>query len=437
MPKSSGRQRRGTINNTTTMNTRPGQADDGDAVKSIAVGDFVDVTNAEPEVARHVLEAHGWDVDEAVSFYLETGGVGYQQQTGEQAEEENGNQMEVDGRHQRSNGTRRSRGASHPIVIEEDGEEVVDLQDDDEDDIEEEEEEENDDDWEEDEDEQDEEENLRTLASLRSRRRSAADVNYQEDTDDDDDDMEIEDDAYGDEEERFKYGRRSRRGHRRSLRRVQQPSQPTATMDAQVPDDILRMPDVNVEEQKMLLAALTGQAYEGDLPTQFTPSSARPLSPGAIERRMLREEQDLALKESLERDKEKQRQQEIEKIRELEREESERLEKEAQERQLNETLETKKMRLPEEPQENQDGCFVLVIRMPNGSRLKRRFSKKDSIQSAFDFVDVEGGATDVLPGTYNLVSQFPRKVYGHTHQGTFEDSDFTHKQEALFVERVH
>lgn len=302
------------------------------------------------------------------------------------------------------------------MQIEEDDEEVVDLQDEDEDDIEEEEEE-NDDDWEEDE-EEDEEENLRTLASLRSRRRSAADVNYQEDTDEeeeDEDGMDVEDDAYGDEEERFKYGRRSRRGHRRSLRRVQQPSQPIATMDAQVPDDILRMPDVNVEEQKMLLAALTGQAYEGDLPTQFTTSSARPLSPGAIERRMLREEQDLALKESLERDKEKQRQQEIEKIREMEREESERLEKEAQERQLNETLETKKMRLPKEPQEDQDGCFVLVIRMPNGSRLKRRFSKKDSIQSAFDFVDVEGGATDVLPGTYNLVSQVRNSITYRIH----------------------
>ena len=117
MPKSSGRQRRGTTNNNnTTTTTRQGQADDDEAVKSIAVGDFVDVTNAEPEVARHVLEAHGWDVDEAVSFYLETGGVGYQQNTGEQAEE-NGNQMDVDGRNQRRNGTRRSRGASHPIVV--------------------------------------------------------------------------------------------------------------------------------------------------------------------------------------------------------------------------------------------------------------------------------------------------------------------------------
>lgn len=265
-----------------------------------------------------------------------------------------------------------------------------------------------DDDW--GEEEEDEEENLRTLASLRSRRRAAANVQYQEDTDDDDDDddaIDMDDDAYGDEEERFKYGRRSRRGHRRSLRRGQQPSsQPVGTMDTQVPDDILRMPDVNVEEQKMLLAALTGQAYEGEVPTHFTTSSARPLSPGAIERRMVREEQDLALKESLERDKEKQRQQEVEKIQEMEREESERLAKEAQERQLHETLETKKMRLPEEPQEDQEGCFVLVIRMPNGSRLKRRFSKKDRVQSAFDFVDVQcGGATDVLPGTYNLVSQ--------------------------------
>lgn len=108
MPKSSGRRRRGTSTDTTNTR-RQGHEDDDDASKSLAVGDFVDVTNAEPEVARHVLEAHGWNVDEAVSFYLETGGVGYQQ-TVPQAE----NHMAVEGRR---NGTRQSRGASHPITV--------------------------------------------------------------------------------------------------------------------------------------------------------------------------------------------------------------------------------------------------------------------------------------------------------------------------------
>ena len=42
-----------------------------------AIATFCSVTDASPDVAQHVLEAMGWDLDAAVSFYLEGGGVGY------------------------------------------------------------------------------------------------------------------------------------------------------------------------------------------------------------------------------------------------------------------------------------------------------------------------------------------------------------------------
>jgi hypothetical protein len=38
---------------------------------------FLAITNAPEGVARHVLEAHGFDLDASVSFYLESGGVGF------------------------------------------------------------------------------------------------------------------------------------------------------------------------------------------------------------------------------------------------------------------------------------------------------------------------------------------------------------------------
>lgn len=100
MPKSAG-QRRSAKNKTTGQG-----AEDDEAVKAIAIGDFVDVTNADPEVARHVLEAHGWDVDEAVSFYLETGGVEHAHGAGMDVEKE-----------ERQDTRRRGRAASHPIVV--------------------------------------------------------------------------------------------------------------------------------------------------------------------------------------------------------------------------------------------------------------------------------------------------------------------------------
>lgn len=64
-----------------------------------------------------------------------------------------------------------------------------------------------------------------------------------------------------------------------------------------------------------------------------------------------------------------------------------------------------------------------------------RFRKVDAVRSLFDFVDVESAAAGELkPGSYNLVMQYPRQVFGETSPGTLTDAGLVHKQEALLLE---
>jgi hypothetical protein len=84
------------------------------------------------------------------------------------------------------------------------------------------------------------------------------------------------------------------------------------------------------------------------------------------------------------------------------------------------------------------------VRLPDGTRHSRRFARSDRLSSLFDFVDVEldaaaKGATpsaagggdgaagpqpSLKPGSYNLVTQFPRSVVSEDTSGakTFEQA---------------
>ncbi len=66
--------------------------------------------------------------------------------------------------------------------------------------------------------------------------------------------------------------------------------------------------------------------------------------------------------------------------------------------------------LPPEPHPDdpRPKCTCL-FRLPDGTRPTRRFLLEDRLQSMFDFVDSVGGGGS-LPGTYQLVMQFPRRV---------------------------
>ena len=52
--------------------------------KAQCIRQFTCITSAPLHVAEHVLEAHAWDLDSAVDFYLESGGVGHGNETVEE-----------------------------------------------------------------------------------------------------------------------------------------------------------------------------------------------------------------------------------------------------------------------------------------------------------------------------------------------------------------
>lgn len=55
-----------------------------------------------------------------------------------------------------------------------------------------------------------------------------------------------------------------------------------------------------------------------------------------------------------------------------------------------------------------------LFRLPDGARLSRRFLLSSPMQLLFDFVDSKG-ASGWAPGSYSLVSQYPRRVFAPPH----------------------
>lgn len=209
--------------------------------------------------------------------------------------------------------------------------------------------------------------------------------------------------------------------------------------------------DVNLEEQRMLMAALTGEAYQGRIPDftdpRYQQQQERQLSPGAQDREMLRQEQDAAYYESLALDQQKEAEQ---RAVEQQMEEEERLvarrrakeeaRREEEEQALVRRLSQKEASLPPEPNlgDSDGGVVTILIRLPGGERLSRRFLKSHLILSIYDFVDV---STKGDLANYNLVRQYPRRVLKRGDQEgskgeTLADVDLTHSQEALFLELI-
>ena len=84
--------------------------------------------------------------------------------------------------------------------------------------------------------------------------------------------------------------------------------------------------------------------------------------------------------------------------------------------------------------------MVGQVRMPNGSRVTRRFRRSDALQAVFDFVDVSKaesqGDDAVVMGSYSLATNHPRRVFEESSaaQQTFEQAGLTGRQEAFFLE---
>lgn len=98
-------------------------------------------------------------------------------------------------------------------------------------------------------------------------------------------------------------------------------------------------------------------------------------------------------------------------------------------------------RLPPEPTaapgEQTVSCMV---RLPQGSRISRRFRPSDPLRTLFDFVDSSAELLDdQLPGSYRLVAQFPRRVFtaaAAAEGATLSAAGLASAQETLLFETL-
>lgn len=206
-----------------------------------------------------------------------------------------------------------------------------------------------------------------------------------------------------------------------------------------------------LEEARMLEAALLGVPYH---PPPSYQRSAAPnpdlFDPTLVQHRMDREDTDRAYEESLKADRAKaaaaeaaareaelaqQRARDVERLaaERKEREEREAAEvKSREERSLREVLEAKTRALPAEPSSSNAGAINIMVRLPDGSRQSRRFLRSDPLQAVFDYIDVTCSST-IAPGSYSLVTQYPRKVLVQGTPGSLQQTGVDSDQ-AFFLE---
>ncbi|GIL59381.1 hypothetical protein Vafri_14249 [Volvox africanus] len=225
-------------------------------------------------------------------------------------------------------------------------------------------------------------------------------------------------------------------------------------------DDELELPEGmsrhELEEARMMEAALLGVPYEGrglrDFSSGRAAGGSEEMAPELREHRELRWDQDRAYEESLAADRAKEQAAARAKAEAEARERAQREAEVAAERaaaeeaaRLASLVAAKAARLPPEPPASSADAITVMVRLPDGSRHSRRFTRTDRLSSLFDFVDVEldsaakapvstatgdGGAgtaaaqPSLKPGSYNLVAQFPRRVFCENENGekTFEEA---------------
>lgn len=152
----------------------------------------------------------------------------------------------------------------------------------------------------------------------------------------------------------------------------------------------------------------------------------------------IRRQQDEAYKESLKADQEKERKRREEQ--ELkDRQEMEERNKILEEQKRKEDIRRRKIDLldqvKDEPPLDSPSTIRLMIKLPGGTRLERRFCKDDSLKFLYYFVFCH----DESPDTFQIVTNFPRRVVpcepteNCPEPPTFEEFGFG-KSEMLFVQ---
>lgn len=151
----------------------------------------------------------------------------------------------------------------------------------------------------------------------------------------------------------------------------------------------------------------------------------------------LRQQQDEAYEVSLradqEKDRKKREQMESER-RAAEEEQNRDLDVRRRRQEIEQRKDLIRQFLPPEPEPNDPEAIAVVLKLPNGVRLERRFSKTDSMSVLYNYLFVHEAA----PDDFQVVTNFPRKVLPcqptqeNPNPPTFAEFGL-HKAELLFV----
>ena len=96
--------------------------------------------------------------------------------------------------------------------------------------------------------------------------------------------------------------------------------------------------------------------------------------------------------------------------------------------------------IPDEPEQGDPSAVKLVMRMPSGERVERRFTKEDTVKVLYDFVDslqlsgkcsFESGFTQ----EYKLICVRPRAEY-EDKEKTLEESGLYPRGAILQVQQI-
>jgi FAS-associated factor 2 len=132
--------------------------------------------------------------------------------------------------------------------------------------------------------------------------------------------------------------------------------------------------------------------------------------------REIRNEQDALYEETLRQDQEREEQKREEEVRQLQAEEEERLQEEAERRRVDEEHEKKSRiqnmkielasEVPSEPELSCKEAIRILIKLPEGQRLERRFLPTHTMHHLYYFVFCHPDS----PDEFDIVTNFPRRV---------------------------
>lgn len=99
-------------------------------------------------------------------------------------------------------------------------------------------------------------------------------------------------------------------------------------------------------------------------------------------------------------------------------------------------MQAKQDALPPEPSpSSSQPVTTCLVRLPDGTRLQRRFESAAPLHTLFDFLEAQEGFS-APEGAYRLVGGYPRRMIESSNQGSFTEAGLGQGEHALMLEML-